>query len=151
MYNKNSMDIPIPPIIFIMSFTIAYILYGIYPIVRFSHFDIVSLIFIILGISISMYSIYIILKNKTTLDPNKAPSKLIKTGIFKISRNPIYLSMIIILFGLDLYFFSIISFIDIIIFFLIINFYIIPKEEVNIGNKFGSEYIEYKKSVNRWI
>jgi len=89
--------------------------------------------------------------NKTTIDPNETPSVLIKNGPFKISRNPIYLSMLIILFGLDFYFFSITSFVNLIIFFIVINFFIIPIEESNIAKKFGNNYEEYKKSVRRWI
>jgi protein-S-isoprenylcysteine O-methyltransferase Ste14 len=145
------MDIPIPPIIFIFSFLVSLILFFFTPIYKFESIYILSLIFIVIGIFLAVYSSYTIIINKTTINPNETPSILIKNGPFKISRNPIYLSMLIILFGLDFYFFAIISFINIIIFFLIINFFIIPKEEKNIEKKFGDTYIEYKRKVRRWI
>ena len=145
------MNIPLPPITFIVSFAISLILYYIYPIVRYPAIYFLTIPLVLLGLLIAISSLYLILKNKTTIDPTKVPTVLIKSGIFSISRNPIYLSMLIILLGLDFYFFSLVSFVNIIIFFIVINYYIIPKEESIIISQFKREYKEYISRVRRWI
>ena len=78
-------------------------------------------------------------------------SILATSGPFKISRNPMYLSMLIWLLGLAVFLGSLSPFLFPIFLFLTANFLIIPLEEQSMGEKFGEQYHEYKQHVRRWL
>ena len=90
-------------------------------------------------------------KHNTTHKVNEPTSTLVKTGLFKYSRNPIYLSVIILFVGISVILNSIIILILIIPLFFILDRGIIRREEIYLESKFGNEYTEYKKKVRRWI
>jgi len=90
-------------------------------------------------------------KQKTTIKPNEKPTALIETGAFKISRNPMYLGMAVILFGAGFILGSIISFIGVVLFVAAMEIAFIPMEEKNLSEQFGEEFETYKKKVRRWI
>ena len=90
---------------------------------------------------------------KTTVNPLKPSeaSSLVIVGVFKISRNPMYLGMLIILVAWALYLGNFISVAVLPVFVLYItNFQIKPEEEALV-EIFGNEYKEYCSSVRRWI
>lgn len=90
-------------------------------------------------------------KEKTTLKPYEKPNKLVTYGAFKISRNPTYLGMALMLLGIAVLFGSAISFVFPVLFVVLTNIFVIPHEEKNLENVFGKKYMEYKKKVRRWI
>ena len=106
---------------------------------------------ILFGLVIDMWAWTLFRKKKTTLNPYKVPSKLETGNIFKIGRNPRYLGMNLVLWGLSILLGSLITFIFPIIFVLIINKLFIALEEKNLEERFGREYINYKRRVRRWI
>ncbi|MHA1292299.1 MAG: methyltransferase family protein [Promethearchaeota archaeon] len=77
-------------------------------------------------------------------------SKLIKEGIFKRTRHPMYLGILLIYLA---FVFLTISFVCLIswIFIAIIMNKMASYEEKDLENIFGEEYLEYKKSVPKWI
>lgn len=87
----------------------------------------------------------------TSIPAKNIPKKLVTDGLFKFSRNPIYLGMIIALFGEAIFLGSIITFIIPVLFIILISRINIPFEEENLEKKFGKRYLEYKKKVRRWI
>ncbi len=89
--------------------------------------------------------------NKTTIVPGFSPSKIIKKGPYRISRNPIYLGTVILFLGLSFFLGNLVVFIVPILNFLIFNFYVIPKEEVICEEELGNEYLKYKAKTRRWI
>jgi protein-S-isoprenylcysteine O-methyltransferase Ste14 len=78
-------------------------------------------------------------------------SVLITSGPFRLSRNPMYLGMLIWLIGLAILLGSLITFLFPALFFLLANFLLIPLEEKDIEQKAGKEFIEYKRHVRRWF
>ena len=83
--------------------------------------------------------------------PTSASKRLIKTGIFAYTRNPIYLSFVLFHFSMFLVFENVMYFLTSIILFIWINNYVIKPEEEYLTNTFGDEYIRYKEAVSKWI
>jgi len=113
-------------------------------------------------ISITLFSIglfFIIsvviqfIRIKTTVNPTKPhkTTSLVVTGTFKISRNPMYLGMLLIIISYAFYESSIISLILIPFFIFFINNFQIEPKEFEMSRKFGKEYEDYCKKVDRWI
>ena len=114
---------------------------------------ILSSIFIILGIFVTFSSARIFKKKETTIDPMNPDqaTTLVTDGMFKITRNPLYLGMLLLLFGLSVFKGLIVGFIFLPLFVLYITiFQIIPEEEAML-NLFGEDYKSYSNRVRRWF
>ena len=83
--------------------------------------------------------------------PTSISLKLIKTGIFAYTRNPIYLSFVFFHFSMFLIFENVMYFLTSIILVIWINNYVIKAEEEYLLKKFSDEYKRYKDAVSRWI
>jgi protein-S-isoprenylcysteine O-methyltransferase Ste14 len=106
---------------------------------------------ILLGIAV-IAIIYLQMKRaKTNIEPWKPTTKILDTGFYGISRNPIYLGMILIYLGICLLANSIwfLPFLPFVL--LAIHYGVILREEKYLESKFGEDYLDYKKRVRRWI
>jgi len=112
---------------------------------------------IIFGMPLLILGIYLIIISHFLLEKNNTPEKfqkttyLVKGGIYKYSRNPMYLGFVILLFGISFVLGNLISFISPVFFFVVINWMFIPYEEEKMKVEIGLEYLEYIKKVRRWI
>lgn len=114
-------------------------------------YKLIGILPIITGLLITLIANSVLLKHRTSIKPNEIPGVFITSGLFKLSRNPIYLGMAIILFGGEIFLGSLSPLIFPIIFVIIINRFFITVEEKILENKFGKKYLDYKKRVRRWI
>jgi len=106
---------------------------------------------IIAGIILNLWADNLFKKNNTTVKPYLKPSHFISDGPFSISRNPMYLGMLLILSGTAILLKSIILLVYPVLYLLIMNLFYIQKEEADLQEQFGKEYLNYKKKVRRWI
>lgn len=90
---------------------------------------------------------------KTTVDPRypEKAGRLVVTGIYKYSRNPMYLGMLLAIIGYVIFLGSIPGLFICIFFVLFINRYQIQPEEMVLQDKFGEDYLDYTQKVRRWI
>ena len=75
----------------------------------------------------------------------------IKEGLYKYSRNPMYLGMVMLLLGIAIYLGNLASLISPILFFVVMDRMFVPYEEKKMENTFGEAYLDYKKQVRRWL
>ena len=113
----------------------------------------VSLFLLILGFTVFTLAVKAFNRQKTTVNPlePRQASSLVSSGIFKYSRNPMYLGMLIILLALS-FKFNLVGGIVISLFFylFITKFQILPEEEA-MNELFGDEFTEYSNRTRRWI
>lgn len=76
---------------------------------------------------------------------------LVKDGLYKYSRNPMYLGGVFILIGLAISTCNICALLAPLLFFIIMNYMFIPFEEKKMNSTFGEDYTKYKNIVRRWI
>ena len=114
-------------------------------------FYLIGFLLFIIGAGLNVWADQLLKKYKTTVKPNEKPTALIETGAFKISRNPMYLGMALILFGAGFILGSITSFIGVVLFVTVMEIAFIPDEEKNLQEAFGEKFETYKKKVRRWI
>ncbi len=83
--------------------------------------------------------------------PIEPPERLVTKGVYKYTRNPMYLSYFCIILG-EFFVLGYILLFDYFLFIVIlINIYVIYFEEPVLVKRFGSAYLEYKQKVSRWI
>ncbi len=117
------------------------------------HFEIVSVVFLVVGFLFGLLGIISFKLANTTINPLKpeATSALVKSGIYKISRNPMYVGLAFLLTAWCLYLGSLLSLVSVILFVsYIYRFQIIPEERA-MESLFGDDFIDYKSKVRRWI
>lgn len=114
-------------------------------------FYLIGFLLFIIGAGLNVWADQSLKKYKTTVKPNEKPAALIVTGAFKISRNPMYLGMALILFGAGFILGSVISFVGVLLFITAMEIMFIPQEEKNLKEQFGEEFEAYKKKVRRWL
>ena len=124
----------------------------------FAHVDLpfkiyISLFFVLLGFFITFSSARNFKKKETTVNPIKPEeaSQLVTDGFFKITRNPMYLGMLLFLLGLSIYNGLIVGLVFLPLFVGYITFFQIIPEESAMIKIFGEDYKEYMKKVRRWI
>ena len=142
-----------PPIVTLAFGLMIYFSRNIFPDINNIIFYILSLFFIILGPFILISAVRSFKAEQTTINPiniNNA-SSLVISGVFKYSRNPMYLGMVFILLALSFRFNLIggILFTSIFIMY-ITKFQIIP-EEAAMKGIFGEDFNKYKNKTRRWI
>lgn len=147
-----------PPIVMILSAVLALLLsqrggdFFQQQITDISNF-IWPLIFFIAGAALALAGIKEFAKHSTTvnpLDPHKT-SSLVVSGIFQLTRNPMYLGMLVALLGWGDLLDNLLGFSGALIFFGYMTvFQIKPEEEVML-EKFGESYRQYSQSVRRWL
>ena len=145
--------INIPPIYLLISIIALFVLNYIIPVMVlfYSPFNYFGVVIVFLGISLILWHADYFKKYQTPIKPFEHSTHLIKEGMYKYSRNPIYLGMGVILFGGAMILGSLSPFFVVPVFIIIIERAFIVKEEKFLENIFGNEYLEYKKSVRRWL
>ncbi len=103
------------------------------------------------GLSLIIYCALAFKKAKTAIEPWKTSSALIQKGPYRFSRNPIYLGLCLIQGSLIFFLNSDIPVFFLVILILILDRYVIQKEEAYLLQKFKTQYKQYQLEVNRWI
>ena len=143
---------PMPPVIILIAILFQIALHKLLPImIIFEKMYWIGIVMGFLGFFIFTGSTLLFRINKTTMIPFQDPSFLITNGIYKYTRNPMYLGMLFVQFGIAIYFGSISPIIIPFLFIPIMNSRIIQHEEVMLEKQFGESYIIFKNSVRRWI
>jgi protein-S-isoprenylcysteine O-methyltransferase Ste14 len=88
---------------------------------------------------------------RTTIDPSEHSSKVVTSGLYAYSRNPIYLGWFLLIAGIGFRNASGLVLAIAVTMVLLLYWAVIVEEEAYLEKKFGEEYIRYKKRVRRWL
>lgn len=154
MTNQDNPGVIVPPPLLLLTFIVlGYALNQAYPLPVLDRplNTIISAIFFAYAALTAGLAYYYMKKSGTNISTRKPSNTIVTVSVYSYTRNPIYLSMIIVLIAFALYFNSLWSIIVIPFFILIIQKGVIEREEKYLEKKFGDEYLNYKKRVRRWI
>ena len=150
--SKKKLKIP-PPILVIVLITSIYFSSDKLDLISIPYRTLFSIVILSIGILVIINPVVKLIKSKTTVNPVefKNVEKLVTSGIYKYSRNPMYLGMIMIIISTAVYYLNFYSLLTPFIFYFWINRFQIKREEVFLEEKFGQEYLSYKTKTRRWI
>lgn len=146
-----------PPLVLLICGALMWLTARIWPSVDFTfpYNTLVFWIVLLAGLSLLMAGVARIMKHKTVIHPDRdslpKATVLVTTGVFRYTRNPIYLGMAIMLMAWTIYVENWLSAVVVIIFVAFITRYQIRPEEEVLEKIFGAEYVRYKKKVRRWV
>lgn len=151
-----NMELKIPPALVMVLFGGAMWAFDTY---LFSGFDVIpasywiSRFFLLMAVMLGVLGLFQFHRNSTSIDPHK-PEKaanLVTGGIYRLSRNPMYVALLFLLIGFGFRLQNLPSLLFVPLFILYMNrFQIKPEEEV-LMEKFGEEYRQYTSNVRRWL
>ena len=121
--------------------------------ITFNYQGSLSVLVLIMGLACVLPSFRLFARYKTTITPLKPSdaTALVTEGMYRYSRNPMYLGLLLLTISSTIWFGTWLGIIINIVFIFLINFLQIIPEEEALLTIFGEEYEEYKKNVRRWI
>lgn len=152
----HSLDLKVPPL-FVMAVVAGLMWLGTRA-VPVAHSPIparsaIALGLTIVGLGVAVAGVVSFRIAKTTVNPLKpdTASSLVVAGIYRVTRNPMYLGMLIVLVGWAAFLANALAFIVAAAFVLYLNrFQIIPEEKA-LTTRFSPEFATYCSKVRRWI
>lgn len=151
--NDNPGVIALPPLIFIAFLGVGVILHNIFPL-HFIHGplrNIVGVIFLAYSVLVSGLAILRMRRAGTNIDVRKPSTTIVSDGIYRFTRNPMYLSMALLMIAISVLISNIWILILTPAFIIVIHKGVIEREERYLEGKFGTDYTSYKKRTRPWL
>jgi protein-S-isoprenylcysteine O-methyltransferase Ste14 len=152
----DSLDHKIPPPV--VGAVIAAVMWGAsalgpqLPIATGSRHVMVALL-VVAGVAFDLLGIVAFLASHTTVNPLKPEraSVLVTGGVYRITRNPMYVGMGLLLLAWSVHLSALLPFVGLLIFVLYISHFQIEPEERALKEIFGDQYVTYAERVRRWL
>jgi protein-S-isoprenylcysteine O-methyltransferase Ste14 len=112
-----------------------------------------AIVFVLTGILIAALGVMSFRRARTTVNPMKPESStaLVVRGIYRVTRNPMYLGFLFVLGGFALFLRHPVAFLALPLFVLYMNRFQIEPEEAALRSRFGAEFTDYQSRVRRWL
>lgn len=150
------MKLKIPPALQVVLF--GFLMWFIKKITQQQHFDFqyqnqASWLIFFIGIILGLFAVYSFKKAKTTVDPlnPEKASQLVVQGLYKYSRNPMYVAMLFVLIAFCLRLGNLYNLVVVVIYIWFITEFQIKPEEKTLTKLFGQDYNKYISKVRRWL
>ena len=105
------------------------------------------------GLIISGFGIASFRQARTTVNPLKpeSASSLVVSGIYRLTRNPMYLGFLLVLLGWALFLSNALALLFLPLFIFYMNRFQIEPEEKALHSLFGQQFVAYASQVRRWL
>jgi protein-S-isoprenylcysteine O-methyltransferase Ste14 len=143
----------LPPVYFLAAIVLAVALHYLQPLQQLFQFPwrLVGVFPFVTGVAIALTADRLFRKHDTTVRPFQKSSALVTTGVFAVSRNPMYLGMTLILLGVVVLLGSLAPFVVVFALPILLDRLFIAEEERMLEEEFGDRFRDYRNRVRRWI
>src|SRR5689334_13040656 len=142
-----------PPLVVLMFIVIAYVLGRFVPLpfVAPLWLRYLGLLVTFIGLLFGIGALLEFRRARTTLDPHGSVQQVVTSGIYRFTRNPIYLGFLLMVIGLPLNSGLYWGIVMVPFYILLMNRLVIQYEEAYLAKKFGKAYTNYMSRVRRWL
>jgi protein-S-isoprenylcysteine O-methyltransferase Ste14 len=142
-----------PPTYLLISIFIMLALHFLFPVILIvpTGWNLLGVIPLAIGITINLMADKAFHLAETPVCPFEGSSSLVTTGIYGISRNPMYLGFILILIGIAVLLRSLTPYVVVLAFAILMNEAFVSVEERRLASTFGAEWLAYKAHTRRWL
>jgi protein-S-isoprenylcysteine O-methyltransferase Ste14 len=151
----RSLELRIPPVALVIIFAavMAVLAYAVPASVPVPAKLAIAVSLLIAGALVALAGVVAFRRHKTTVNPftPEQSSSLVATGIYRFSRNPMYLGFLLALVGWGAYLASWVSALLLPAFVAYMNRFQIQPEERALTERFGQQFLAYSQSVRRWL
>lgn len=144
---------PLPPVILLVAIGLEVALHRFLPVATLlpAPWHWIGLLFIGGGLGVAAGPVFAFRRKDTTIIPFQESSRLVVDGMFTVTRNPMYLGMLLVLIGIATLTGSLSPFIVPLLFVPTLNARVIRHEETMLEKRFGDDYRDYRRRVRRWL
>lgn len=103
------------------------------------------------GVALNLFADSALKVAQTTVKPFQESNALVTSGVYTISRHPMYLGYVLILLGMAMMMRSLTPFLVVPVFAAFMDWAFIRVEEQMLETQFGQAYAQYKQQVRRWV
>ena len=142
-----------PPLIYFTGFLFACVMNIFYPIPMLGSPLSIVLAFLAVTPSavLGLWGLLEFWRARTNPFPHKPTSSLVIVGPYRVTRNPMYVSLTLLYVSFGFLLSIAWAFVVLPAVIMIVNIYVIRREESYLESKFGEQYRDYKKQVRRWL
>lgn len=144
---------PLPPLIFVGALALGYGLHALAPVALplAMAFKVAGALALGAGLALILWSSSTLARAGTAVLPHHAATRLVKTGPFGWSRNPIYLGEALIIAGFGGVEGALGYFVAACVFVLAMTHFAVVREEAHLAARFGEDWQAYAARVRRWV
>jgi len=150
----NAPIFPKPPVVLLLFLAVGFVLQHFVPLLQ-GEPDVASIVagnaFMVAGFVIAVLAAREMFRARTAILPGEKAAALVQSGVFTLSRNPIYLSFILFMVGLGLALANIWLILLAPFLLLYLQERVVKREEAYLAARFGPQFFDYRKRVRRWI
>jgi protein-S-isoprenylcysteine O-methyltransferase Ste14 len=142
-----------PPLVYLAGLAIGFLLEWLWPSALLSGFLGALFGYTIIALSLILFAacLWEFYQARTPVDHGHATRTIIESGPYRFSRNPIYVSMTLLVIGIALASGSLWVLLMSAPSVYIVHRFVILKEEAYLEARFGQDYLNYKAKVRRWV
>jgi protein-S-isoprenylcysteine O-methyltransferase Ste14 len=152
----NALELKIPPIVLLLLTGAAmWVLPALAPAftLQVPYRQALALILAFSGVTVAVAGVVSFRRAGTTVNPTRPQdtSSLVTTGIYRLSRNPMYLGFLLALLAWTVFLANVLALLPVVAFVVYMNRFQITPEERALAVMFGAEFNAYKQKVRRWV
>jgi protein-S-isoprenylcysteine O-methyltransferase Ste14 len=142
-----------PPVVYLVSIAVGSLLEFAWPLPFLPHAlsTALGILLVVAAVMLFIGSVGKFRAAGTPVPGNKPTTAIVQSGPYRFSRNPIYLAFSLLHLGIAIWINSLWLIATLIASLGVMACLVIPREEQYLERRFGAEYLDYKKSVRRWI
>ena len=145
-----------PPTLFVAGFFVGWLMHRAWPVSLFpggrsATTAAAGWILIALGLGLTAWGLLTFLRHHTAIMPHRPASRIVQSGPYRYSRNPMYVGMAAAYLGGVLLTNMFWPLLLLPLSILGLTMLVIRREERYLGDAFGAEYAEYRKRTRRWL
>jgi protein-S-isoprenylcysteine O-methyltransferase Ste14 len=142
-----------PPLLYVFPFLAGLLIHWVHPATLFPRGATApfGVILVALGLALGASAMISFRRARTSPIPIKPTTAIVETGLYRFTRNPMYLGLAVLYLGLALWVDSLWPLLLLPVALFAIQRFVIAREERYLEDKFGDEYRGYKTRVRRWI
>ena len=142
-----------PPVYLLLAIVVMAVLHYLFPGIKVIVYPwkLFGVLPLVIGVVINLIADKTFKEHTTTVKPLEDSTSLITTGVFGITRNPMYLGFALILLGIAVLLGSLTPYVVVLVFVIFIDTVFIKYEEKKLEGTFGQAWLDYRKKVRRWI
>jgi protein-S-isoprenylcysteine O-methyltransferase Ste14 len=143
----------LPPLLFGSALVAVLALHWLWPMPIFGHAVVrwSGLVLIMFAVAMAVWGARTMHSAGTNMSPLQPTTSIVTTGPFRYSRNPLYVSLTLLYFGLTFAFNTWWGIVVLVPLFIIMHYGVVLREEHYLEQKFGESYREYRSNVRRYF
>jgi protein-S-isoprenylcysteine O-methyltransferase Ste14 len=142
-----------PPLIFVAGAVISTLAHFVYrvPLMRYSISLLIGVFLAVLSAALAIWAARTMKASGTNVRPDRPALTIVKSGPYKFTRNPMYLSLCVLQLAIGFFLEGWTPICFVLVLGFVLHFGVVLREETYLERKFGEQYISLKLQVRRWL